>query len=473
MTDLSGVNNALQNGYTIKLESKGKGILHELKSVFTELQKNGKIKDANGDGLTNKELANMYKVLNEIHEKNNMSTNYTRMAFGAEFNYTSEQLLELAQASGFEVVEEEPKENAPVEDTPDLNVKPEDDAVLIEKKAVVTTLPEDMDINHPPVQYESERVPDGAKMEKRDIVNIGDQGSREVVVTTRNEDGVKVYHQVETDPETGEAKMGKRLAVDTRGLKKNEYYAIDETIPDGVEVDTNKTVDGKKNQMTYTFKAEDGKTHRYAMIKNEDGTYAKGEELVSICGSGKFMSQSALNKLVLQVLPNGLPEGVEVQVVDRNGLPTPIFKKDGKTLALTQTPEPVKSETKSDKKKTPKITDEFRTKIKSMRTGVFGLQYQIDDNGNLKQQAGVSLIDSDFLEIDHNVQSKDGKYTKWKCSSSNYNIMHRMYTSAKQRLCINQAIYNELSQKSNLSAAEQKFMQQHEQQMHEFLSTAK
>ncbi len=324
MTDLSGVNEALKSGYTIKLENRGprsSGITFELKTIFDEMAKKGLIKDKDGKGLTKQDALNMYAKLNEIHKADGKATNYTRMQAGQEFSYSAEQLLALAEASGYEVVE------AGLEAAPEPEAEPEPESEPQPE-------PEPEPVPDPKPQLST--LPKGAKQELRDIKNIGPEGSKETVVTTKNKDGVKVYHQVETDPDTGEAKMGKRLAVDGRGLKKNEYYAIDETIPDGAEVDTNKTVDGKKDVMTYTVKEKDGKTHRYTMVQNEDKTYTKGELLVPIYGSNKFMSRSALNKLVASVFPNGMPEGVEVQVLDLSGSPTCIYKKDGQTLTSSQ-----------------------------------------------------------------------------------------------------------------------------------------
>lgn len=479
MTDLSGVNEALKSGYTIKLENRGprsSGLTFELKTVFDEMAKKGLIKDKDGKGLTQEDALNMYAKLNEIHQSEGMDTNYSQMQAGQEIKYSAEQLLALAESSGYEVVES----------TPETTVQ-----------ASVNELPEDMNINHPPVVYQPEdepkpqlsSLPKGAKQKLRDIKNVGPEGSKETVVTTKNKDGVKVYHQVETDPKTGEAKMGKRLAVDGRGLKKNEYYAIDETIPYGAEVDTNKTVDGKKDVMTYTVKEKDGKTNRYTMVQNEDKTYTKGELLVPIYGSNKFMSQSALNKHISPLFPNGVPEGVEVQLMDINGNATPIFKKDGQTLTSSQLRQlaqvevkedaaevttPTEVKTKKDKNKS-KITDEFRTQIKTMRTGVSGLDYSISDDGNIKVNGNVSLINSDFLAIQHDIyhDKKTGIYRKANCKSRSSSILSHEYTLMKQNLCLNQALYNQLSQKSELTEAEQNFMQRHEQAMHEFLTTAK
>lgn len=325
MTDLNQVSEAFKTGFTVKLENRGakaSGITFELKSVFDEMAKKGLIKDTDGKGLTKQDALNMYAKLNEIHNDAKMATDYTRMQAGQEFSYTAEQMLALAEASGYEVIKpEEPVDETP-EAAPEEEEKPEEESPALKLS----------------------KLPEGAKQELRDIKNIGAKGSKETVVTTKNKDGVKVYHQVETDPKTGEAMLGKRLAVDTRGLKKNEYYAIDETIPDGAEVDTNKTVDGKKDVMTYTVKDKDGKTRRFTMVQNDDKTYRTGEELVPIYGSKKFMTQSALNNLIKPLFPNGLPKGVEVQVLDISGSPTCIYKKDGQTLSQKELRELVRTE---------------------------------------------------------------------------------------------------------------------------------
>lgn len=191
-------------------------------------------------------------------------------------------------------------------------------------------------------------LPNGVKMQMRDIVNIGKEGSKETVAISKNDKGVKCYYQVETDPKTGEAKMGRRLAADTRGLRQDQYYAIDDTIADGAEVDTNRTVDGKKNSMSYTIK-EDGKNVRYAMIQNEDGTYGQGDKLISVAGSNRFLSQTNLDEKVKNMLGGAdLPKGVEVQVLDSNGGEMFIFKKDGQRLSGLELKELVGTEKNDD-----------------------------------------------------------------------------------------------------------------------------
>lgn len=200
----------------------------------------------------------------------------------------------------------------------------------------VDDLKEDEGEPEPKEEPHFEDLPSGAKMKLRDIVNVGQEGSKEAVVMTK-ENGAKVYHQAVTDPETGEMKMGQRLAVDRRGLRKNEYYTIDNTIPNGAEVDK-KTVDGQKDVLNYEIKENDGKTHRYLMV-DQNGTYTKGDELIMIAGSNKFMSTTKLNdriskmfkdqRLNLSVLKEN---GIDVQVINSAGEDYVIYKKDGRAI---------------------------------------------------------------------------------------------------------------------------------------------
>lgn len=105
---VDGVDGALQNGYTVKLQNRGSrsGITFELKAVFDEMAKKGLIKDKDGKGLTAQDAQNMYAKLNEIHEQTGRATNYTKMQVGQEFNYTADELNQLALASGYDIVEQ-------------------------------------------------------------------------------------------------------------------------------------------------------------------------------------------------------------------------------------------------------------------------------------------------------------------------------------------------------------------------------
>lgn len=192
--------------------------------------------------------------------------------------------------------------------------------------------------------HEFKPIPDGAKQMLRDIINIDSntKGNKETVVMTKNDDGTKVYNQVVTDPKTGSSVMGGRLIADNKS-GKNEFYAVDETIPDGAEVDK-KTVDGNKETLNYEIKEEDGKTHRYLMEQdNETGKYQKGAEIFSIKSSStnedtnKFVSETELNKKLQEMnVGKNVQElqqlGIEVQQYDNGSV---VFKKDGKVLSGT------------------------------------------------------------------------------------------------------------------------------------------
>ena len=111
----NGINEALSAGFKVKLQNRGaksSGITFELKSVFDEMAKQGLIKDTDGKGLTKQDALNLYEKLNKIHQETKRATNYTTMQVGQEFNYTADEMKDLAKAAGYEIVEkpaEEPR----------------------------------------------------------------------------------------------------------------------------------------------------------------------------------------------------------------------------------------------------------------------------------------------------------------------------------------------------------------------------
>lgn len=201
---------------------------------------------------------------------------------------------------------------------------------------------------------ELELVPEDAKQLTRDIVNIGDDGSEENVAMIKK-GGVKTYRQVVTD---GIPHLGQRLVADRRGLMKNEYYAVNESIPDGAEVDR-KTVNGKKDVLNYEIEDENGKKHRYTMECGEDGIYHKGEELISINGDfNKYATKSGINEGLKRlfyeqgedsVTFEGLKGmGIEVLLLKRDGDTMYIFKKDGQRITNEQVYDIVTGNSKSE-----------------------------------------------------------------------------------------------------------------------------
>lgn len=118
----NGINEVFNAGFNVKLQNRGpksSGITFELKSVFDEMAKQGLIKDTDGKGLTKQDALNLYAKLNEMHQQTNRATNYTRMQVGQEFNYTSEEMKALAQAAGYEIIEQAPAkvDSEPQEET--------------------------------------------------------------------------------------------------------------------------------------------------------------------------------------------------------------------------------------------------------------------------------------------------------------------------------------------------------------------
>ncbi len=124
MADVNGINEAFQAGFNLKINQNSRGITFELKSIFSEMEKRGLIKDKDGKGLTKQDALNMYAKLNEIHKSTGKDTNYNRMRVGQEFNYSAEQMLALAEASGYEIVKAQEAEKA----QPTQQVQPENDA---------------------------------------------------------------------------------------------------------------------------------------------------------------------------------------------------------------------------------------------------------------------------------------------------------------------------------------------------------
>ena len=237
---------------------------------------------------------------------------------------------------------EEPKVEPPKEDDvpkPDETPKPDDNPKPQTEPA------------------QSQAIPDNAKIQRRDIRNVGEEGSKETVARVKDKDGNKVYYQVETDPETHEEKLGQRLIADPRGLKKNQYYAVDSSIPDGAKADL-KTVDGQKDSVIISYKDDNKVKHYYTTIQNEDGTIGKGEELYPIAGSNKYYTQTKINEHIKQQFnTDKLPEGITVQLIQSYGDVQYIYKKDGKSIDVKDVAAMIKSE-QAEQNRTEQVKSE-------------------------------------------------------------------------------------------------------------------
>ncbi len=339
---VNDINGAFQNGYQIKLQNRGarsSGITFELKAIFDEMVQKGIITDKDNNGLTKEEAQNLYAVLNKMHKDTNRATNYTTMRVGQEFTYNAEEMKALAVAAGYEIVTQEstdPQSEVPV-DQGGSNPVIEEDAdpvVLPEIKEEVPVL-EEIEIPATVITDLTE-IFDDSKISSRDIINVGEAGSKEQVLRVKHDDGTVTYHEVVTDKNTGGQSLGHRLVSNDRGWAKNEFYAVGDTIPNGAEVDP-KMVDNQKDVPTFTEKDANGKTQRFAMVLQEDGTYAKGDRLIDVAGSKNFKTETAINNELVKRFNNsnvtfdGLAsKGVSVQYVNSNGIEQIVFKKDGK-----------------------------------------------------------------------------------------------------------------------------------------------
>lgn len=307
--------------------ANGQGITQAIKAQIT----------SSGGQISNNNLSVWQQVMTKVKTANNSATTpfYTggdnvdnlnnRQSWQTDFKVMAGQTFEIADNVWNEIkslLTGQPTPEETIETTPEPKVQKED--------PINVTPQEDTPI---PEQSVLSTLPKNAKQQIRDIVNVGESGSKETVAIVKDKNGVKCYYQVETNPQTGEVMLGRRLAADTRGLRQDEYYTVDDTIGNGAEVDTDKTVDGKKDVMTYTIKEDDQKK-RYTMIKNDDGTYRQGEQVFDIIGSNRFISKSSLDAQVKEILGGAeLPKGVDVQVLSSNGTDTIIFKKDGQRLS--------------------------------------------------------------------------------------------------------------------------------------------
>ncbi len=103
------INEAFTKGYNVQLRYQGpksSGITWELKSIFSDMEKQGLIKDLDGKGFTKNDAVNLYNTLNKIHQDTNRATNYTQMQEGQEFNYTAEEMKTLAKSAGYEIFDQ-------------------------------------------------------------------------------------------------------------------------------------------------------------------------------------------------------------------------------------------------------------------------------------------------------------------------------------------------------------------------------
>ncbi len=275
----NGINEAFNAGFKVKLQNRGansSGITFELKSVFDELAKQGLIKDTDGKGLTKQEALNLYAKLNEIHEATKRATNYTKMQVGQEFTYTADEMKALAQAAGYEVVEQSP---------------------TVPLKKSVDELP-----------------PLESPVSPSDMVGI-------------DINSIKL-----PTPETPD------VLADENNLDSPEQKTFEEQIEDRGGKIINRFVDGKESEIVVM--KNNNEKNRYQVITDENGNKSVGEKLYTVSTAGKntYVTETQHNKNIqdLGFDPSNIPDGVTFSYVSMGGKPVLVAKKDGKTMNAEQ-----------------------------------------------------------------------------------------------------------------------------------------
>lgn len=275
----NGINEAFNAGFKVKLQNRGansSGITFELKSVFDEMAKQGLIKDTDGKGLTKQEALNLYAKLNEIHEATKRATNYTKMQVGQEFIYTADEMKVLAQAAGYEVIEQSP---------------------TVPLKKSVDELP-----------------PLESPVSPSDMVGI-------------DINSIKL-----PTPETPD------VLADENNLDSPEQKTFEEQIEDRGGKIINRLVDGKQSEIVVM--KNNNEKNRYQVITDENGNKSVGEKLYTVSTAGKntYVTETQHNKNIqdLGFDPSNIPDGVTFSYVSMGGKPVLVAKKDGKTMNAEQ-----------------------------------------------------------------------------------------------------------------------------------------
>lgn len=289
------------------------------------------------DEIKNKSLSVWQQVMEQVKEANNQAVQQGKSPYytggddttklgrqhkenwKTDFKVTDGQVISLPQAVWNRIVEllTGNKPSAPAEQTApqgdqgaDVPAQGEQgaDAPPKEPPATPQVTPQvDTPVPQPVVLTGKEKTQD------RRVYLADNTMQKDIHVVLGKKDGVRTYNMVDHNG-TAPSTVGQRLAADTRGLLHDRYYAIDESIPDGAEVDTNKEVDGGE-QLTYTIKDKKGVSHRYLMVQSKDNEslYAKGDEVFYMGGNG-YYSQTFLDAQAAILCDGKKLPGVEVKV---------------------------------------------------------------------------------------------------------------------------------------------------------------
>ena len=163
-----------------------------------------------------------------------------------------------------------------------------------------------------PIELKGNNVelPPGAKVIKGDITNIDSatRKNKEAIIKFKDEDGKTVYRQM---PNENNVSIDTAQRVVAKKQGKNVYYAVDATIPDGVEVSIEKIkgvrfdndpmlkthyYDNKEDVLVYS-EEKDGEKFCYLMIKDDNtGLYTTGKEVSINNGIITYYNKQVDNK---------------------------------------------------------------------------------------------------------------------------------------------------------------------------------
>lgn len=211
---VDGINSLSQQNYNVKLQNRGKektGITFELKNIFSEMQKNGQIKDTNGDDFSAADAKNLYEALNEMHKDTGRSTDYSKMSDGTEFTYTAAEMQTLLKAAGYEVVDQKKTEEKQSTEAPKTETPPTQEPA---SKTKETEPPKEQQVENKQQTQETPQAQTKVVAGKVLTRSVNGENSQIAVV---QENGQKVHYQIGKDGALGE----KLVTVSTAG--KNKY----------------------------------------------------------------------------------------------------------------------------------------------------------------------------------------------------------------------------------------------------------
>lgn len=291
---VDGINSLSQQNYNVKLQDRGKaktGITFELKNIFSEMQKNGQIKDTNGDDFSAADAKNLYEALNKMHKDTGRSTDYSKMSDGTEFTYTAAEMQTLLKAAGYEVVDQKKTEEKQSTEAPKIKTPPTQDQKPVDKTKE-TEPSKEQQIENKQQTQETPQAQTKVVAGKVLTRSVNGENSQIAVV---QENGQKVHYQIGKDGALGE----KLVTVSTAG--KNKYVTQSK-----FDADVRTMLGlGEKDKIPSELKPE------YVTIGGESSIVIKKDGKVMDSKSIKgFMSNYKAQNTVEQQKPVDLSEAV-------------------------------------------------------------------------------------------------------------------------------------------------------------------